>query len=60
MTVTLGTQTVQPFFAGPTAGYPGLYQVNVFVPQGITPSATVPLTISSAGASSPPVTVAIK
>jgi len=60
VTVTLGTQTVQPFYAGPTAGYPGLYQVNVFVPPGIVPSSAVPLILTSAGASSPPVTVALK
>jgi adhesin/invasin len=60
VTVTIGGQNAQVLFAGLAPGYAGLYQVNVVVPPGIAPGASVPVVLSVAGASSPPVTVAIQ
>jgi uncharacterized protein (TIGR03437 family) len=60
VTATIGGQPGQVFFAGLAPGYVGLYQVNVIVPTGIAAGAQVPLILSVAGASSPPVTVAIR
>ena len=59
VTVTIGGQTVQPFFAGLAPGFAGLYQVNVIVPGGIAPASNVPLVVTVAGQSSAPVTIAI-
>jgi len=60
VTVTIGSQPAPVAFAGLTPTYAGLYQVNVTVPSGITPGPNVPVVITAAGLSSPPVTVAIK
>ena len=60
VTVTIGGQSATVAFAGLTPTYAGLYQVNVTVPDGITPGPSVPVIITAAGLSSPPVTVAIK
>jgi uncharacterized protein (TIGR03437 family) len=59
VTATVGGQPVQVAFAGLAPGFAGLYQVNVSVPSGITGDA-VPVVLTVAGASSPPVTVAIR
>jgi uncharacterized protein (TIGR03437 family) len=60
VTVIIGGQSAPVAFAGLTPTYAGLYQVNVTVPSGITPGPNVPLIITAAGLSSPPVTVAIR
>jgi adhesin/invasin len=60
ITVTIGGQNAPVSFAGLTPGYAGLYQVNVTVPSGVTPSASVPVLITAGALSSPPVTIAIK
>ncbi len=60
VTVNIGGQDIQPFFAGLAPGYAGLYQVNVQLPVGITSGTAVPLTLSVQGATSPPVTVAVQ
>jgi uncharacterized protein (TIGR03437 family) len=60
VTVTIGGQPATVAFAGLTPTYAGLYQVNVTVPSGITPGPSVPVIITAAGLSSPPVTVAIQ
>jgi adhesin/invasin len=60
VTVTIGTQSAQPFYAGLTPGYSGLYQVNVIVPAGIAAGANVPVVLSAGGALSPPVTIAVQ
>lgn len=60
VTVAIGGQSVEVLFAGLAPGFAGLYQVNVRVPKGIAPGANVPLTLTVAGSSSPPVTVAIQ
>ena len=60
VTVTIGGQPAPVAFAGLTPTYAGLYQVNVTVPSGITAGPNVPVIITAAGLSSPPVTVAIQ
>ena len=59
-TVTIGGKSAQVFFSGLVSGFAGLYQVNAYVPKGITAGDTVPLVISVAGFESAPVTVAVK
>jgi uncharacterized protein (TIGR03437 family) len=41
-------------------GIAGEYQVNAYVPKGITAGSKVPLIVTAAGFSSAPVTVAVK
>lgn len=60
VTVTIGGVSAPVAFAGLTPTYAGLYQVNVTVPNGITAGPNVPVVITAAGLSSPPVTVAIQ
>jgi uncharacterized protein (TIGR03437 family) len=60
VTVTIGSQTAQVFFSGLVGGFAGLYQVNAYVPKGITPGDALPLVITVAGFESAPVTVAVK
>jgi uncharacterized protein (TIGR03437 family) len=60
VTVTVGGRSAQVLFAGLTPGLAGLYQVNVIVPEGVTPGPVVDLVLTVAGRSSSPVTVAIK
>ena len=48
------------FFGGLVGGFAGLYQVNAYVPKGITPGNAVPLIVTVAGFESAPVTVAVK
>ncbi|MGA8272529.1 MAG: hypothetical protein WB919_13300, partial [Candidatus Sulfotelmatobacter sp.] len=59
-TVTIGGKPAQVFFSGLVGGFAGLYQVNAYVPKGITPGDAVPLIITVAGFESAPVTVAVK
>jgi hypothetical protein len=60
VTVTIGGNPAQVLFAGLAPGYAGLYQVNVVVPEGVTPGANVPVILTTAAFSSPPVTVAVQ
>jgi uncharacterized protein (TIGR03437 family) len=60
VTVTIGGKSAQVFFSGLVGGLAGEYQVNAYVPKGITPGNAVPLVISVAGFASAPVTVAVK
>jgi uncharacterized protein (TIGR03437 family) len=60
VTVTIGGKPAQVFFSGLVGGLAGEYQVNAYVPKGITPGNTVPLVISVGGFDSAPVTVAVK
>jgi uncharacterized protein (TIGR03437 family) len=60
VTVTIGGKTAQVFFGGLVGGFAGLYQVNAFIPKGITPGNAVPLVVTVAGFESAPVTLAIK
>lgn len=60
VSVTIGGQPAHVFFAGLAPGFAGLYQVNVIVPQGISSGSNIPVVLNVAGASSVPVTVAIR
>jgi uncharacterized protein (TIGR03437 family) len=53
VTVTIEGITANVLFAGLTPGDAGLYQVNVIVPTGLTPSTTAPLVVTIVGQSSP-------
>jgi uncharacterized protein (TIGR03437 family) len=47
--VTIGGQPATVQFSGLTPGLPGLYQVNVYVPTGIS-AGTVPISLTINGA----------
>ena len=51
VTLTIGGVKVPTFFAGPTPGFTGLYQVNAIVPSGIAPNPQAPLVLSQGGLS---------
>lgn len=57
VTLTIGGVNVPVFFAGPTPGFTGLYQVNAIVPSGIAPSQQAPLVLSQGGRTSATVTI---
>ena len=58
VTVQIGGIAADVVFAGLSPGFAGLYQVNAHVPAGVSGDA-VTLTITVAGQSSPPVTMAV-
>jgi uncharacterized protein (TIGR03437 family) len=58
--VNIGGQDAQVLFAGLSPGFPGLYQINVTVPQGATPGNAVPITVSIGGATSPQATLPVQ
>lgn len=60
VTVTVGDKSAEVFFGGLVGGFAGLYQVNAYVPKGVTPGDAVPLVVSVAGFKSAPVTIAVK
>ncbi len=60
VTATVGGRSAEVLFAGLVAGFTGFYQVNVVVPQGVTPGDQVPVTLTSAGLTSTPVTIAVR
>jgi uncharacterized protein (TIGR03437 family) len=61
VTVTIGGVNAPVSFAGPTPDATGLYQVNVTVPSGVTPSSAVPVIMTQGGVKSPAaVTIPIK
>jgi uncharacterized protein (TIGR03437 family) len=60
VTVTIGGQQAAVAFSGLAPGFAGLYQINVVVPSGITPGNAVPVVLTVAGQTSPPVTIAIQ
>jgi len=47
-------------FAGLAPTYVGLYQVNVQIPEGVTPGSAVPLVLYQSGVPSNTVTLAIR
>jgi uncharacterized protein (TIGR03437 family) len=59
VTATIGGQDVQVIFSTPAPGYPGVYQVGVVVPSGVSGDA-VPVTVTVAGQTSPPATMAVQ
>ena len=60
ITVSIGGHNAAVSFAGLAPGFVGLYQVNVTVPDGIAAANDVPVEMTEAGASSAPVTIAVK
>ena len=58
--VTIADVHSNVLFSGLTPTFTGLYQVNVVVPDGIAPGDTVPVVLSVAGVSGPPVTIAVR
>ena len=58
-TVTIGGQPAAVAYSGLTAGFPGLYQVNVLVPVGIATGDAVPVVMTVAGQTSATVTMAV-
>jgi uncharacterized protein (TIGR03437 family) len=60
VTVTIGGLDAPVAFAGLTPGFTGLYQVNAYVPVGVAPGDNVPLIITQAGRSSPPVSISVR
>ena len=60
VTVTIGGQNAVVAYAGLTPGYAGLYQVNATVPDGVTAGNAVPVMLSTAGQTSPPVTIVVR
>jgi adhesin/invasin len=52
VTATIGGQTAQVAFAGMAPGFAGLMQINIVVPEGVTPGDSVPLQIAVNGVAS--------
>jgi uncharacterized protein (TIGR03437 family) len=59
VTVTIGGQDAPVTFSGLTPESIGVYQINATVPDGLTPG-DVPLVVTVAGQSSPPVTITVQ
>jgi uncharacterized protein (TIGR03437 family) len=60
VTVTIGNQPAPVAFAGLVSGFVGLYQVNTVIPSGVAAGDNVPITISVAGQTSPPLTTSVR
>ena len=60
VTATIGGQPAQVAYAGLVAGQVGLYQVNLTVPPGVTPSDAAPLILTVSGQASPPANLAVR
>ena len=60
VTVSIDGKPAVILFAGLTPGYVGLYQVNAVIPGGVSTGAAIPVTITVAGQTSPPVTIAVE
>ena len=60
VSVTIGGLGANVFFAGLTPGFTGLYQVNAFLPEGVTPGDAVPVVLDVANQTSLPVTIAVR
>jgi uncharacterized protein (TIGR03437 family) len=59
-TVTIGGQNAAVSFSGLAPGFVGLYQIDATVPVGVAAGSEVPVVVSIAGETSPPVTIAVK
>lgn len=57
--VTVGGRQVKPLYAGASAGYPGLWQINFTLPGDITPDCFAPLQVTAGGEASNQATVPI-
>lgn len=60
VTVSIGTQTLAPTYAGPAPPFVGLDQINVALPHTLAGSGTVNLSVSVAGIASNTLTIAFK
>jgi uncharacterized protein (TIGR03437 family) len=60
VTMTIGGKAAVVLFAGLAPGFAGLYQINAVVPEGVAAGNQVPVIVSAAGQSSPPVTIAVE
>jgi uncharacterized protein (TIGR03437 family) len=60
VTVTIGGVSTPVAFAGMAPGYPDLYQVNTTLPAGLPAGTQVPVVLSVAGQTSPPVTISVR
>jgi len=58
--VTVGGQAAKVVFSGLAPGFAGLYQVNVQIPQNISPGDSVPITIAIGGSAADSATVAVQ
>ncbi|MCZ6489067.1 MAG: SMP-30/gluconolactonase/LRE family protein, partial [Acidobacteria bacterium] len=58
--VTIDGVPARVTFSGLAPGFVGLYQVNVEVPQGVSPGAAVPLMLTISGVPSNTVTIAVE
>ena len=58
--VTIGGKTGIVLFSGLAPGVAGLYQVDVQIPQGVTPGDAVPLVLTILGVQSNTVTIAVQ
>ena len=58
--VTIGDVGAKVFFSGLAPGFTGLYQVNAFVPEGVTSGDAVPVVLEVANQVSQPVTIAVR
>ncbi|HLG97675.1 MAG TPA: hypothetical protein VKX49_15275 [Bryobacteraceae bacterium] len=58
--VTIGGKPANVFFSGLSPGFVGLYQIDAIVPAGVAPGSQVPVILTVAGQTSPPVTIAVK
>ncbi len=59
-TVTIDGQTCSLIYAGIAPSYPGIDQINCFVPAGLSPNPSAQLLVSSGGRTSNPTTVAVQ
>ena len=60
-TVTIGGMPAQVTYSGMSQKFFGVYQLNVVVPQGVTPGHAVPVSLQIGGASTvDPVTIAVQ
>jgi uncharacterized protein (TIGR03437 family) len=58
--VTVGGVDASVVFAGLTPGLPGIYQVVLVMPAGVTPGDKVPVTVTAGDLASPAVTIAVQ
>jgi uncharacterized protein (TIGR03437 family) len=58
--VLIGGIAAEVLFSGLAPGFAGLYQVNVTVPANVTAGPAIPVRVSVAGQTAPPVTVPIQ
>jgi uncharacterized protein (TIGR03437 family) len=58
-TVTVDGMSIVPLYAGASAGYPGLWQINFVLPSNITSDCLASVQVSAGGQVSNPATIAI-